>query len=375
MFQTFSYSPNPNLLSNSLGGGINNGARLVDLYNNKKQQSRLAGIADLARGGLQSPEDFNNLGAAMIEAGSLSGGMNAINTPFQREQIAQQREFQNMKLNAQQGQQAFQNNIATEKLRLAQEQAARQASEQGGFTTPFQAVDENGNTVFLQANDRGEARPIEGFKPNNPIKTIDLGTHIQTVDSRTNQVLSTVPKANQQAEFDKSFGRESGKTHAGKVTDFPRLKQEADVMIGVIDGILDDPNLDSAVGNVQSRLPDLVAGQGVVDFRAKAEQLEGRTFLQAFQSLKGGGQITEAEGRKATAAIARLNQAQSEESYRAALQELRDIVVNARARADASINAPRLQNNAGTTITNNSNGAITDVPEDELNELLQKYGN
>ena len=104
-------------------------------------------------------------------------------------------------------------------------------------------------------------------------------------------------------------------------------------MLSVIDGILDSPNLESSVGKVQGNLPDLLSTQGTLDFRARAAQLEGKAFLQAFQSLKGGGQITEAEGRKATAAIARLDQAQSEGAYREALLELRGIVEQSLERA------------------------------------------
>jgi hypothetical protein len=66
---------------------------------------------------------------------------------------------------------------------------------------------------------------------------------------------------------------------------------------------------------------------------ALAEQLEGQAFLQAFQSLKGAGAITENEGKKASAAIARLNRSQSKTDYVQALNELRGILVETKARA------------------------------------------
>lgn len=62
------------------------------------------------------------------------------------------------------------------------------------------------------------------------------------------------------------------------------------------------------------------------DIGQKIAQLQGKAFLEAFENLKGGGQITEVEGRKATEAIARLNASQSEKAFRAALSELRDVV-------------------------------------------------
>ena len=88
-----------------------------------------------------------------------------------------------------------------------------------------------------------------------------------------------------------------------------------------------------------------VPGTKAADANAMLEQVGGKAFLQAFQSLRGGGQITEKEGAKATAAITRLvNTSQSEESAREALKELRDIVelgmTRARQRAGGAPLAP-----------------------------------
>ncbi len=44
------------------------------------------------------------------------------------------------------------------------------------------------------------------------------------------------------------------------------------------------------------------------DFNAMLDQVQGGAFLQAFESLKGGGQITQIEGEKATQAIVRAQQ-------------------------------------------------------------------
>lgn len=68
------------------------------------------------------------------------------------------------------------------------------------------------------------------------------------------------------------------------------------------------------------------------------DQLKGQAFLQAFESLKGGGQITEVEGQKATNAILRLQQYQNETDFANALKDLREVVQAglARARQNAS---------------------------------------
>jgi len=66
-----------------------------------------------------------------------------------------------------------------------------------------------------------------------------------------------------------------------------------------------------------------IGGTNAADFEAKLGQVQGKLFLQAFETLKGGGQITEVEGEKATSALANLSASQSEEQFRAALLEFR----------------------------------------------------
>jgi hypothetical protein len=62
-------------------------------------------------------------------------------------------------------------------------------------------------------------------------------------------------------------------------------------------------------------------GTDVSDFRIALDQIKDKTFLQAFESLKGAGQITEKEGEKATSALNRMNAAQSEIAFIKAARE------------------------------------------------------
>jgi hypothetical protein len=78
-------------------------------------------------------------------------------------------------------------------------------------------------------------------------------------------------------------------------------------------------------------------GTSAADFQVLLDQIGGQQFLQAFETLKGGGQITEVEGRKATEAQARLNPRQSEESFLQGVTELQQIARAAKERAAAKI--------------------------------------
>lgn len=222
-FQQFHFRPNPNLVNNSFGGGLANARSLVDLINQRKDRSRLQELADLARGGLGNQDVANQIGAELIGLGQIAGGINAQNVPYNREQQRLQREFQNRQLEAVQGQRNFQNDIALQRLGLDRARLDVAQNAPANFTSPVQAIDAQGNPVFIQTDNRGNVQPVTGFTPNNPIKTIDTGTEQVIVDSRTGNVLSRTPVDNRQESFDKALGSEQGKLSA----EFPAMKRKA----------------------------------------------------------------------------------------------------------------------------------------------------
>jgi hypothetical protein len=92
-------------------------------------------------------------------------------------------------------------------------------------------------------------------------------------------------------------------------------------------------------GYVGAGIPGMrfLEGSDEASYERRQLQVEGRAFLEAFESLKGGGAITEVEGAKATQAISRMNKAQSEVEYIKAARELQEVVRKGvdRARAKA----------------------------------------
>jgi hypothetical protein len=108
-----------------------------------------------------------------------------------------------------------------------------------------------------------------------------------------------------------------------------------------IEGLEDHPGFRGAVG--AKRIGNYFPGTKEADFRAMLEQLQGGVFLQAYQSLKGGGPITDIEGEKAERALARLNPNQSEEGFRASLNDFRSLLAAAESRIPKfeDSNAPR----------------------------------
>ncbi len=97
-------------------------------------------------------------------------------------------------------------------------------------------------------------------------------------------------------------------------------------LIARIDALMNDPNLEDALGFegiVRGFASNVGLDPNVARVNEMIKQIRGDVFLQAFEKLKGGGQITELEGIKAEQAMARLGQMQSHGDYVNSLKELR----------------------------------------------------
>jgi hypothetical protein len=104
------------------------------------------------------------------------------------------------------------------------------------------------------------------------------------------------------------------------------------------------PGFESYVGMTLMPFARFAEGSPAASYERIQKQLEGQAFLSAFESLRGGGAIANAEGQQATAALFRANKAQSEVEYIKAIREAqyhaRRAVEAARKKADIGEAAP-----------------------------------
>lgn len=111
----------------------------------------------------------------------------------------------------------------------------------------------------------------------------------------------------------------------------PKVIDNAQQALDLIDSIKNDKAGENASlggmfglkGRQSAALPLTEAQRA---FQPKIDQLKGKAFLDAYQSIKGAGAITEKEGEKATAAMARFDQAQNPKEFNAALDDLRQVI-------------------------------------------------
>ncbi|MGL5733551.1 MAG: hypothetical protein ACRCYS_01695, partial [Beijerinckiaceae bacterium] len=151
--------------------------------------------------------------------------------------------------------------------------------------------------------------------------------------------LETAPELGR-IEAETTAAKESAKSRAELQQMLPKVDSDAQALVGLIDRVLTHPGRETATGASSMFDPrNYLPGTNAADFQSAIEQIKGKNFLQAYESLKGGGAITNIEGDNAAKAIARLQTAQTEEAFIEALFELRDIAEKAPAKFREKISA------------------------------------
>jgi hypothetical protein len=174
-------------------------------------------------------------------------------------------------------------------------------------------------------------------------------------------------------------------TDAAKAkTMLPKARSSAERALAGIDSILNHPGLSAVVG-----LPDptkgglgfvQIPGTPAANFQARLDQLKGGAFLEAYNILKGGGQISNTEGTKAEAAIVRASAAQTEVEFRQAMNDFRDAIRTGLANLETSASGaafdigrapPAAPAGAAPATVRTSSGAKL-TPEQATQRLLNK---
>ena len=205
---------------------------------------------------------------------------------------------------------------------------------------PVYGTDAQGNTVVLQLGDDGtvsQSQLPKDVKIASGVDRIDAGTKFLLQDKRTGAIVGEVPKDIAGAERAKVIGKDEGE----RVVNAPAEQRVAEGALKTLEQIKTHPGREGwGAQGPTAALPWIsraVPGTPGRDFVALVEQAQGQAFLQAFESLKGGGAITEAEGKAATAAIARLDRTQSRQGFDAALKDIQTMLETARDRARRNV--------------------------------------
>lgn len=177
-------------------------------------------------------------------------------------------------------------------------------------------------------------------------------------------------------EAAKVTARESSQRFAEAKGNLPKVQASAQFAREMVQGLLEHPGFSSTVGITAFPGFRFVPGTKEADFMSRFDQLKGTAFLQAFETLKGGGQITEVEGKKATDAINRMSISTSEAEFRAAAKDFLSVVDRAEKNAvSAAAKSIGSDINSGTDVPSGYAGGsrkkANALRADVLNRELQ----
>jgi hypothetical protein len=200
------------------------------------------------------------------------------------------------------------------------------------FTAPVPVIDKSGRTIYMQGKEAVQtgATPATKATEDRAIAIRKLPDAIAQSKDALNLI-------------DRMVGTADGKTKPHK-------------------------GFEGAVG--AALIPGLrfVPGTSEADFQAMFEQIGGGAFLQAYNTLKGGGQITNVEGEKGTAAINRMKLATSETEFKSAARDFQTVLRRGVETAEKEL---RSGPGGGAAASPASTGDIATDPA--IQSLLNKY--
>lgn len=139
-------------------------------------------------------------------------------------------------------------------------------------------------------------------------------------------------------------GQIEAESNASATNELPKVEDKATQALDLLDKIENHPGLSAVIGAPNPLKGGFgvfnMPGSKAADFQTFLDQIGGQIFLDAYQGLKGGGQITEIEGEQAQKSIARMSSAQSEGAFKEALEDYRTIIKKGLNRARTAANAP-----------------------------------
>lgn len=190
------------------------------------------------------------------------------------------------------------------KNRIAALNAKSIGSNNSSSVQTFRVTDENG-TYIVRAE-----------------KGIGGKTEVMTLDGKPLTPAEYSPtlkaKLSQASAGGTEVGKEAGKAQQATLD----AESVAETANRQLDELLNHEGFASAVG-IGMPYASKFTGAKEMAFKKRLDQIKGGAFLQAFNMLRGGGQITEVEGQKATDAMNRMDMATSEKEFREAADDYR----------------------------------------------------
>lgn len=217
-----------------------------------------------------------------------------------------------------------------------------------GYVAP-QLVDQGGKTSFV--------KPTAGLSFNKTLSPSDQAAnaraYAQMAQSDRHFLGNQDLKRQEIGMKREEKQQEATQAKAGQVASF-------DTMLDSLDRIKTHPGLSRSVG-LYSKIPSIPSSDSS-NFQAELETFQSQAFLPMVSQLKGMGALSDAEGKKLTAAVGALNPKMSESAFKESLNRIQKDMEAARQRAIQNTNLPSRKTAPAST------------GNQEIDNLLLKYG-
>jgi hypothetical protein len=193
--------------------------------------------------------------------------------------------------------------------------------------TPLMAPQIAGGPVSPTTQQPQVARPaVPGAQPTGTT-VAPAGTAV--IPGQTPAAMAprpTGPQLAAQAEGQKKEATEIAEDVAKAKINVGKNSDTADYLLTKINELITHPGFSVSVGATVQPGFQFIPGTDRANWKARFEEIKGQQFLQAFESLKGGGAITDKEGAKAQSAISRMDTSQSEKEFKEAAEDFAGVV-------------------------------------------------
>jgi hypothetical protein len=165
-----------------------------------------------------------------------------------------------------------------------------------------------------------QAAPVQGPVAPRPAQGTGLGGR------------PTGPELEAQKTRLKEEAQEVG-TDIGKIrVNQPKSEANADYLLTKVNQLVTHPGFETSVGRKglsygfgMTKEP-ILEGTDASDWQARFKEIQGQSFLQGIENLRGMGALSNQEGEAATKAIQRMSTSQSEKEFKAAAQDFNEII-------------------------------------------------
>lgn len=166
-------------------------------------------------------------------------------------------------------------------------------------------------------------------KLQNDIKISKENARIAAIDAQLKRESNELKKKELEVKLEEAKRKrdEEVRTKAAEVSS---ARSSIDNMLNTADQILGTPVgvVEDATGPLESRLPTL--SQDVADFEALMETIDAQAFMAQIPTMTGKGALSDAEGRKLSAALQNFSLKQSPKKLLANVREAQRLMLKAR---------------------------------------------